>query len=111
MQIIGPLPVAAYQDNGVMTVSPAAPSAPVAPLAKGGSAGQTRSETGERGQQPPRPSFPAPDPDRPAGPPPSFDTTPLELEAERRRSEASVLWRSGAQPEAEPAARQLDIEV
>lgn len=110
MQIIGPLPVAAYQDNGVMAVAPASPSAPVAPAAKGGSAGQTRSETGERGQQPPRLSFPAPDPDRPAGPPPAFDTTPLELEAERRLTEATALWRNGA-AKPEPPSRQLDIEV
>ncbi|MGC9419750.1 MAG: hypothetical protein ACP5EN_12340 [Rhodovulum sp.] len=111
MQIIGPLPVAGFQDNGVMAVSPAAPSAPVPPAAKGGSAGQTRSETGERGQQPPRPSFPAPDPDRPAGPPPAFDTTPLQLEAERRQSEAAMLWRNSSAPAPEQPARALDIEV
>ncbi|TCP38712.1 hypothetical protein [Rhodovulum marinum] len=111
MQIIGPLPVAAYQDNGVTAVSPAAPSAPVAPAVKGGSAGQTRSETGERGQQPPRQSFPAPDLDRPAGPPPTFDTTPLQLEAERRQSEASILWRTSSAPAPEQPARELDIEV
>ncbi|TCO70298.1 hypothetical protein [Rhodovulum euryhalinum] len=110
MQIIGPLSVAGYQDHGVTAVSPAAPVAIVAAAGQGSSAGQTRSETGERGQQTQRQSFPAPDPDRPAGPPPTFDTTPLELEAERRVTDAAVLWRSGT-ASAEPPARQLDIEV
>jgi hypothetical protein len=114
MQIVGPYSVAGiYQDAGASPVAPAAPIAPVAAAAGGTSSGQTRGETGQRGQTPARPAFPTPDPNRPAGPPPAFDTTPLELEAERRQSEASVLWRSGAQTTqaAEPAERQLDIEV
>ncbi|SIO11636.1 hypothetical protein SAMN05444722_0479 [Rhodovulum sp. ES.010] len=111
MQIIGPIPVVGYQDSGSQALAPAAPAAPIAAVSNGASAGQTRSETGERGQTPYRPAFPQPDPDRPAGPPPAFDTTPLQLEAERRQSEANVLWRNSGAPPEEPPARALDIEV
>lgn len=111
MQIIGPIPVVGNQDNGGQALAPMARDAPVAAVPKGTSSGQTRSETGERGQTPYRPALPRPDPNRPAGPPPSFDTTPLELDAERRQSEAANLWRSGAQAPAEDQTRQLDIEV
>ncbi|MCO8144992.1 hypothetical protein NHN26_07115 [Rhodovulum tesquicola] len=110
MQIIGPIPAVGIQDSGVTAVSAIAATTTVAATGGGNASGQTRNETGERGQQPPRAIFPAPDPDRPAGPPPTFDTTPLQLEAERRLSEASAFWRSSAPP-AEPAQRQLDIEV
>lgn len=112
MQIFGPIPVAGIQDSSATQVAAAAPIAPVTAAAAGGNAGQARSETGERGQTPPRPTFPRPDPDRPSGPPPAFDTTPLELEQERRQSDAANFWRTGSAPESpEPPARNLDIEV
>ncbi|GAA0293793.1 hypothetical protein [Rhodovulum strictum] len=110
MNIIAPIPAVGFQDSGVSTANALASVTVVAPAAQGSASAQTRSETGERGQQPPRPIFPAPDPDRPTGPPPAFDTTPLQLEAERRMNEASLLWRSGT-PMPEPTQRQLDIEI
>jgi len=111
MQIIGPYSaVGFHQDSVGPAVAPVTPIAPVTAAQDGASSGQTRSDTGERGQTPARPVLPLPDPDRPAGPPPSFDTTPLELEAERRQTEASALWRDGFKA-AESEQRQLDLEV
>ncbi|PTW50283.1 hypothetical protein C8N38_105242 [Rhodovulum kholense] len=112
MQFIAPISVGGAHDVAPTIVAPAAPTAPVAAAGSGGGSSQTRSETGQRGQTPMRQEFPAPDPDRPAGPPPAFDTTPLQLEAERRQNEASVFWRvEMAGDTSEPAPRQLDIEV
>ncbi|WP_237401418.1 hypothetical protein, partial [Rhodovulum sulfidophilum] len=108
MQIIAPVSVGGVHDVAPTTVAPAAPTAPVAAAQSGGGATQTRAETGQRGQSQTRQEFPAPDPDRPAGPPPAFDTTPLQLEAERRVNEASVFWRvEMTAGSAEPAPRQL----
>jgi len=108
MQVLGPVAPTGVQDYWSVSIAAAAPSAPVAAAAASTDSGETRSETGQRGQTPPRPDFPRPDPDRPTGPPPAFDTTPLELEAERRVADAAQLWGSA---EAEPAERQIDIEV
>lgn len=83
MLILGPMPVAGVQDATLFHVAPVTPVAPVAAAASGTDAGQTRSDTGERGQNVPKPEFPRPDPNRPAGPPPAFDVTPLQLQAER----------------------------
>ncbi|ARE39409.1 hypothetical protein RGUI_1268 [Rhodovulum sp. P5] len=112
MQILSPIPVSGVQDHVTVSVAAISPSAPVAAASAGSGAGQTRSETGQRGNAPPRPEFPRPDPERPTGPPPAFDTTPLELEAERRISNATQLWGSTtAEAEPEPVQRQVDLEV
>ncbi|MBN2906979.1 MAG: hypothetical protein JXJ18_09755 [Rhodobacteraceae bacterium] len=107
MQIFGPFPVVGVSDGALTTLAQTSTRTRVTPVPADDGATAPRSETGRRGQTPPRAEFPAPDPDRPTGPPPSFDTTPLEAVQERQRADAANLWRA----DPEPVIRRLDIEL
>lgn len=82
----GALPVAPPNDQVHM---PVAAVSPVKTVTAPGASGKTRNETGSGNSRTPDQGArikPPPDPDRPTGPPPTFEANLLEAEREKLRA-------------------------